>query len=491
MVAPKMAVDPADPKPREMPQEREESTSHSSDHIPPPPPRRKNQTKLLPKKDRAKTPPSTLSYSQPSAKFNTPYISKTLPRDFKHSRKIESVDSDGKHVPPPPPPRSPSSKLKMTSSSLKQAKRPPIPRRNKSRSQDIRKLKPRDSLCVETDVQVPSEHGRSSESTISVVTLTLGRGREGIMFSDYREKKKRVNADNTDVSTEWSPNDSWIRKLQSKSDKVTSSTNLEREWLSNELNITETYIRKVDSLMTRLKSYKSALQSRMKSANMEVKVHEPPTLRLAASAPASRTQSPRISMVNVTQSMAVPRKKLSNRNRTKNKSLVRIKMKKFSPIKNVRKFITWAIRFFRKKRKDRRQTSLKESPEWTQGVRRKSSVVFRRGLEDLIRQEDGSSSVGVPRIVIQTLDTLWRRGIQVEGIFRKSGNAEELREIARQIDSNKEINWDSVDIHVVAGILKKFLRNLSDPLIPSKMSTFSFAVAKIYNKCETMCAYCP
>ena len=57
--------------------------------------------------------------------------------------------------------------------------------------------------------------------------------------------------------------------------------------------------------------------------------------------------------------------------------------------------------------------------------------------------------------------------IDTEGIFRRSGNISRINEMKKKInEANVDfVNLSSEDTHVVAGLLKTFLRDLSEPLL--------------------------
>ncbi|CAO1363416.1 unnamed protein product [Diamesa serratosioi] len=57
--------------------------------------------------------------------------------------------------------------------------------------------------------------------------------------------------------------------------------------------------------------------------------------------------------------------------------------------------------------------------------------------------------------------------IDTEGIFRRSGNISRINEMKKKINEGNVdfLNFSSEDTHVVAGLLKTFLRDLSEPLL--------------------------
>jgi hypothetical protein len=60
--------------------------------------------------------------------------------------------------------------------------------------------------------------------------------------------------------------------------------------------------------------------------------------------------------------------------------------------------------------------------------------------------------------------------VSVEGIFRKNGNIRQLKELSDEIDRNpSRVNLTTENPIQVAALLKKFLRDLPDPLLTSKL----------------------
>jgi Rho GTPase-activating protein 1 len=56
--------------------------------------------------------------------------------------------------------------------------------------------------------------------------------------------------------------------------------------------------------------------------------------------------------------------------------------------------------------------------------------------------------------------------IDTEGIFRRSGNISRINELKKKInDGLMNIEMSTEDTHVVAGLLKTFLRDLKEPLL--------------------------
>jgi len=75
----------------------------------------------------------------------------------------------------------------------------------------------------------------------------------------------------------------------------------------------------------------------------------------------------------------------------------------------------------------------------------------------------------LPQPIIDMLVELRNKGSQTVGIFRKSANARQVREMRERIDSGEEMDWSNVSAVVTAVVFKDFLRSLPDSLLGSAM----------------------
>ena len=77
----------------------------------------------------------------------------------------------------------------------------------------------------------------------------------------------------------------------------------------------------------------------------------------------------------------------------------------------------------------------------------------------------------IPSLVQKAIDEVVARGLNVEGIFRLSGSASQIRKIRKRMDSGEDVSFkpdsnpECLDIHVVAGTLKLWIRSLPEPLM--------------------------
>ncbi|XP_065673976.1 active breakpoint cluster region-related protein-like [Hydra vulgaris] len=82
--------------------------------------------------------------------------------------------------------------------------------------------------------------------------------------------------------------------------------------------------------------------------------------------------------------------------------------------------------------------------------------------------DDGNT---IPLIVRKCVYEIEMRGFSLEGIYRISGNAWK-KTVLRAIFEEKNIENDSIDefdCHVISGVLKDYLRELPEPLIPQNL----------------------
>ncbi|XP_070655964.1 rho GTPase-activating protein 15 isoform X3 [Bos indicus] len=91
--------------------------------------------------------------------------------------------------------------------------------------------------------------------------------------------------------------------------------------------------------------------------------------------------------------------------------------------------------------------------------------IFGSHLHTLCEREKST----VPRFVKQCIEAVEKRGLDVDGIYRVSGNLATIQKLRFIVNQEEKLNLDDSqweDIHVVTGALKMFFRDLPEPLFP-------------------------
>ncbi|KAF2773235.1 GTPase-activating protein-like protein of the rho/rac family [Teratosphaeria nubilosa] len=108
----------------------------------------------------------------------------------------------------------------------------------------------------------------------------------------------------------------------------------------------------------------------------------------------------------------------------------------------------------------------------------KRAAIFGIPLEDLIERdyEESTDGVGpgslkVPSLVQEAVSAMKTMDMSVEGVFRKNGNIKRLNDVKEIIDNKGIVDVDLTKENAVqvAALLKKFLRELPDPLLTYKL----------------------
>ncbi|XP_036068139.1 unconventional myosin-IXAa isoform X3 [Oryzias melastigma] len=72
----------------------------------------------------------------------------------------------------------------------------------------------------------------------------------------------------------------------------------------------------------------------------------------------------------------------------------------------------------------------------------------------------------VPQVVEKLINYIEMHGLYTEGIYRKSGSTNKIKELRLGLDTDvSSVNLDDYNIHVIASVLKQWLRDLPSPLM--------------------------
>ncbi len=107
----------------------------------------------------------------------------------------------------------------------------------------------------------------------------------------------------------------------------------------------------------------------------------------------------------------------------------------------------------------------------------KKKGVFGVPLDVLVDRDGVESTYGVgpgalriPAIIDDSVSAMRQMDMSVEGVFRKNGNIKGLRDLSEKFDQKEvEVDLTRESPVQVAALLKKFLRELPDPLLTFKL----------------------
>ncbi|XP_077359933.1 rho GTPase-activating protein 22 isoform X2 [Festucalex cinctus] len=110
--------------------------------------------------------------------------------------------------------------------------------------------------------------------------------------------------------------------------------------------------------------------------------------------------------------------------------------------------------------------------DWVKAIRRViwapfGGGIFGQRLEDTVQYEKKFGPRLAPLLVEQCVDFIRERGLDEEGLFRMPGQANLVKDMQEAFDCGDKPLFDSnTDVHTVASLLKLYLRELPEPVIP-------------------------
>ena len=81
----------------------------------------------------------------------------------------------------------------------------------------------------------------------------------------------------------------------------------------------------------------------------------------------------------------------------------------------------------------------------------------------------GPGALRVPGLIDDAISAMRGMDMSVEGVFRKNGNIKGLRDLSEKLDAKLDVDLGRENPVQVAALLKKFLRELPDPLMTYKL----------------------
>ncbi|KAM4707287.1 unconventional myosin-IXb isoform 2-T2 [Discoglossus pictus] len=102
---------------------------------------------------------------------------------------------------------------------------------------------------------------------------------------------------------------------------------------------------------------------------------------------------------------------------------------------------------------------------------------------------DLTSETEVPIVMEILLEFLEMHGLYTEGIYRKSGAANRMRELKQCLEKDpNSVKLDNYPIHAITGMLKQWLRELPEPLMTFAQYSEFLRAVELPGKQEQLCA---
>ncbi|XP_062389294.1 rho GTPase-activating protein 22-like [Sardina pilchardus] len=128
--------------------------------------------------------------------------------------------------------------------------------------------------------------------------------------------------------------------------------------------------------------------------------------------------------------------------------------------------------------------------DWVRAIRRViwapfGGGIFGQRLEDTVRYERKLGRRAAPLVVEQCVCFIRQRGLTEEGLFRSPGQATLVKELQNAYDRGDKPQFTSnTDVHTVASLLKLYLRELPEPVIPFAKYDDFISCAQLLSKDE-------
>ena len=112
-----------------------------------------------------------------------------------------------------------------------------------------------------------------------------------------------------------------------------------------------------------------------------------------------------------------------------------------------------------------------EMEEWVKFLRRvagtPSGAVFGQRLDETVAYEQKFGPHLVPILVEKCAEFILEHGVSEEGIFRLPGQDNLVKQLRDAFDAGERPSFDrDTDVHTVASLLKLYLRDLPEPVVP-------------------------
>jgi hypothetical protein len=97
-----------------------------------------------------------------------------------------------------------------------------------------------------------------------------------------------------------------------------------------------------------------------------------------------------------------------------------------------------------------------------QKKKKKHLKVFAVPIDEVLARETETGKI--PRIIQECIDVL-ENNTSEEGLFRVPGSELQIQEIIQKVDSGKPVNLRAISVNTVGSLLKRYFRDLPEPLL--------------------------
>ncbi|XP_019852507.1 PREDICTED: ralA-binding protein 1-like isoform X2 [Amphimedon queenslandica] len=103
-------------------------------------------------------------------------------------------------------------------------------------------------------------------------------------------------------------------------------------------------------------------------------------------------------------------------------------------------------------------------------IKKRKKKVFGVSLQTAVyRSELGNDGIELPTIFRQCIDYLEENALEHEGVYRLAGVKSQIDGVKTLYDKESEVDLSNYDCNTVASLLKLYLRELPEPLVPLKL----------------------
>ncbi|KAK4318471.1 hypothetical protein Pmani_010529 [Petrolisthes manimaculis] len=138
----------------------------------------------------------------------------------------------------------------------------------------------------------------------------------------------------------------------------------------------------------------------------------------------------------------------------------------------------------RKREKEEKKKVKKDKKKKIEEEEEEKLPVFGVPLSMAVQRCPSHDGVHLPVIVRECIDYIEEHGLHCEGIYRLSGVKSKVQQLRRQYNCGGPVRLTNQEPHVIASLLKQYLRELPEPVLTTDMMPHFEDVAMIPNPGE-------